>query len=376
MLRDLRLTGFKSFENLHLPLGALTVLSGTNGGGKSSVIQALVLMSQTVDEQEWGTALLLNGPDLSLGAAVDALNQASTRNQLAIGASAEKEEILWTFEAEDRKALSLNLQSVVWNEQKLALNGPIRWLLPASRAESSSIVRAFRQLSWISAERSGPRELLPLLDKHNHARVGARGELAAGLLYWRQTQQVAEPLRMNDEPPTLFHQVRAWMRYFFPGCDLRILPIEGASYITLRLRSDSRAEFQRPQNVGFGLTQLFPVLVAILSASPGDILLLENPEVHLHPRAQQEIGFLIARLAASGVQVLVETHSDHVLNGIRLAVKNEQIGPSSLAVHFFTRSPSDGKTTIISPGVDADGRLDAWPEGFFDQFDRALAALL
>jgi predicted ATPase len=93
---------------------------------------------------------------------------------------------------------------------------------------------------------------------------------------------------------------------------LQVLPIEGASAISLRLRSNAKSDFQRPQNVGFGLTQLFPVLVELLSASPGDIVIVENPEVHLHPKAQQDIGELLALVASCDVQVIVETHSDHV----------------------------------------------------------------
>jgi predicted ATPase len=164
------------------------------------------------------------------------------------------------------------------------------------------------------------------------------------------------------------------MQQFFPGCDLQVSPLEGVSAVSLRLRSNKRSEFQRPQNVGFGLTQLFPILVALLAAAPGDVLLIENPEVHLHPKAQQQIGFLLARVAASGVQILVETHSDHVINGIRLAVKGKTIQPQDVSVHFFNHSQSTSNPS--SPVIDADGRFDCWPEGFFDQFDLALSELL
>jgi hypothetical protein len=206
--------------------------------------------------------------------------------------------------------------------------------------------------------------------------VGARGELAAGLLYWREDEPVPEPLRVPGAPPTLFHQVRARMDEFFPGCDLRVAPIDGASAVSLRLRSDARSEFQRPQNVGFGLTQLFPILVAVLAARPGDVLIVENPEVHLHPQAQQNIGTLLARAAASGVQAIVETHSDHVLNGVRLAVKRKLVATGDVAIHFFSPRRTDGTFAPLSPRIDDDGRLDVWPEGFFDQFDLALAELM
>lgn len=133
------------------------------------------------------------------------------------------------------------------------------------------------------------------------------------------------------------------MQEFFLGCDFRVTPVDGASAVSLCLRSDAKSDFQRPQNVGFGLTQLFPIIVAILAAREGDIILIENPEVHLHPKAQQDVGTLLARVAASGVQVVVETHSDHVLNGVRLAVKSKSIVPADVAIHFFC--PSAGAST-------------------------------
>lgn len=143
----------------------------------------------------------------------------------------------------------------------------------------------------------------------------------------------------------------------------------------MQLKSDSRSEFQRPQNVGFGLTQLFPVLVALLVAEPGQLVIIENPEVHLHPRAQQQIGFFAAEAAAAGVQVMVETHSDHVLNGIRLAVRRGKLASDDVAIHFLG-VPGTDTNSLVSPTIDSDGRLDQWPAGFFDQFDLALSELL
>lgn len=380
MLTSLHISSFKCFETLDLQLRPLTLLSGGNGGGKSSVIQALALLAQTLAEREWGHTLLLEGPDLALGSAADVLNQRSARRRLSLGASTMSERIVWTFKADDRRALSVELAEVIINDDILVgLAEPMRWLLPVSRAESSTVVASLRRLSWISAERTGPRELLPLRDAHGHAQVGARGELAAGLLYWRETREpdeVRPELCVPEVPPRLFHQVRARMQEFFPGCDLRVSPVEGASAVSLRLRSDSRADFQRPQNVGFGLTQLFPILVAILAAQKGDVLLIENPEVHLHPQAQQRIGSLLASVASSGVQIIVETHSDHVLNGVRLAAKSKAISPNDVAVHFFASAQTGGDFVPKSPKLDSDGRLDFWPEGFFDQFDLALAQLL
>jgi len=376
MLSNLHISGFKCFDTLDLEVKPLTLLAGVNGGGKSSVLQALVLLAQTFACREWGRRLLLDGPELALGSVADVLSQYSGRRELTLGVTAEGERIDWTFKAEDRRALAIDLINVEIDGEDAPLGDAVRWLLPAARAESSTVVSTLRRLSWITAERSGPRPLLPLKDADGHQRVGHRGELAAGLLYWRESDEVAPALCIPDTPPTLFHQVRAHMQEIFPGCDLRVSPIDGASAVSLRFRSDSRADFQRPQNVGFGLTQLFPIVVALLAAAEGDVLLIENPEVHLHPGAQQYIGTLAARTAASGVQLIVETHSDHVLNGVRLAVKRQTIPAPDVAIHFFGRAQAGQAAQPVSPKLDADGRLDTWPEGFFDQLDLALSELL
>ena len=381
MLTSLGISGFKCFDRVQLRLAPLTLLAGVNGAGKSSAIQALVLLHQTFACREWGRSLLLEGPELALGTVADVLNQVVGARTLRLDLESARsdtgtESVSWSFEAADRRALAIGLCAVSLDGVEQSLNGPIRWLLPEALAAASLTVDVLRRLGWLTAERSGPREVYPLRDADGHTSVGHRGELAAGLLYWRETDEVSPSLCVPEVPPTLFHQTRAQMQRIFAGCDFRVSAIEGASAVTLRFRTDPRSDFQRPQNVGFGLTQVFPIVVALLAARPGDLVLIENPEVHLHPAAQQQLGSLAARAAASGVQLVVETHSDHVLNGVRLAVKRGAIAPEAVAVHFFGAGGPGGSVQPVSPSIDADGRLDQWPEGFFDQLDLALAELL
>ncbi|MCA9209850.1 MAG: DUF3696 domain-containing protein, partial [Planctomycetales bacterium] len=114
---------------------------------------------------------------------------------------------------------------------------------------------------------------------------------------------------------------------------------------------------------------------ACLAAQPDTLLLVENPKAQLHPRGQSTIGRLLALTAASGVQVVIETHSDHVLNGIRLAVKDGLLRPDATRLHFFSRKmgeASEYETPVVGP----DGRLSYWPAGFFDQWERSLDRLL
>jgi len=103
---------------------------------------------------------------------------------------------------------------------------------------------------------------------------------------------------------------------------------------------------------------------------------LENPEAHLHPQGQAALGELIARCVTDGVQIIVETHSDHLLNGLRLAVKNKHLRSEEVVMHFFSRSVETGEVFVQSPAVLESGRLSNWPDGFFDQWDKNIEALL
>lgn len=156
---------------------------------------------------------------------------------------------------------------------------------------------------------------------------------------------------------------------FFPGCALSVQQVPQANAVTLGLRTSDDTDFHRPIHVGFGLTQVLPIVVAALSASAGDLLLIENPEVHLHPAGQALMGQFLADVSRAGVQVIVETHSDHVLNGIRRSVKAARLKPEQVAIHFF-RHPSSDAAQVVSPLLDSSGNIDSWPEGFFDQFDK------
>jgi predicted ATPase len=127
--------------------------------------------------------------------------------------------------------------------------------------------------------------------------------------------------------------------------------------------------------MGFGVSYSLPVVVAALRAPRGGILIVENPEAHLHPAGQSGIGELLAVAAGDGVQVLVETHSDHVINGIRRAVVDRvaRLATREVAIHFVRDDPSGEPVTTIA--LDETGTLSAWPAGFFDQIERDLAQI-
>jgi len=377
VLTRIDLRHFKCFEALKLPLGALTLLSGANTSGKSSVMHALVLLHQTMREHEWSFRLMLNGATLRLGTVADVVDQVHGRRDCEIAlVDDDTAGFRWEF-AGERNEMSMEVRRALgethrgngWDVDGLQ---PLRYLLPTPASEQSLSDR-LRRLTYLTAERLGPREVYVFDDPQLTPVVGPRGEYAVSILHSGRDQPVLDALLVDDVPPTRFRQVEARMARFFPGCVLAIEQVPRANVVTLGIRTSADTDFHRPVHSGFGLTQVLPVVVAALSASEDDLLLVENPEVHLHPAGQAAMGEFLCEAATAGVQVMLETHSDHVLNGIRRAVKRRVLASDDVALHFFRPRLEDEaqrEPQVQSPILDADGNIDSWPDGFFDQFDR------
>ena len=366
MLTQIELRHFKCFTLLKLPLSPLTLLSGVNASGKSSVLQALVLLHQTMREHEWSSRLMLNGAVLRLGTVADVIDQVHGHHHCEIALIDGDRVYSWEFTG-DRADMSMQVTRFRGESDPPSL----QHLVPPTH--DHELTGRLRRLTYLTAERLGPRDAYPLEDPQLTPFVGPTGEHAASLLFSGSDLRVLDGLIIQGTPPTRLRQVEARMERFFPGCSLAVEKAPRISAVTLGVRTSDSTEFHRPIHTGFGLTQVLPIVVAALSAERDDLLLIENPEVHLHPAGQAVMGEFMAEVASAGVQVLVETHSDHVLNGIRRAVKNRTLLPDDVSLHFFRPRRSDQEDTlpqVQSPIVDADGNIDAWPEGFFDQFDK------
>ena len=369
MLTRVEITHFKCFERLVLPLAPLTLLSGANAAGKSTLLQALVLLHQTLREHEWSTRLMLNGKSLRLGLVPDVVSKQHGRRSLEIGVQDEEHRIHWRCSG-DRDEMSMRVQQVRVDDQDFSRPDTLRHLIPpGAHDDVDGLITGLRDLTYITAERLGPREIYPLEDRHLAPVVGPRGEHTASVLYRGRDERTRDPLRVSGIAAGRFKQIEAHMRRIFPGCRIDVQLVRQANAVTLGLRTSDDTDFHRPVHVGFGLTQVLPIVVAALSAGEGDLLLIENPEVHLHPAGQALMGGFLAQVAASGVQVVLETHSDHVLNGIRRAVRAGVLSASNTALHFF-RPPAEEMDQVVSPTLDETGNIDFWPEGFFDQFDK------
>ena len=129
-------------------------------------------------------------------------------------------------------------------------------------------------------------------------------------------------------------------------------------------------------DVGFGVSQVLPVLVALLVAKPGQLVYLEQPELHLHPRAQYVLAKILAETAKRGVKLVVETHSALLLLQVQTLVAKGDLDPNLVKLHWFSRSDNDGTTSIESADLDQNGAFGDWPEDFGDVEWKAEGAYL
>ena len=369
MLRRIGLTNFKCFDNLSLACAPLNLLCGLNGAGKSSVIQALLVLRQSLDSGELHEGrLVLSGELTDIGTISDALFEDAKQDVLGFELGREDLHSSWMFDVDG------SLRHAPRDDQanEASLGNTTRW---------SDIPPFGGHLVYVTAERVGPRKSYPLSEMlARHSDFGAGGEYAWNYLNARQDELLpSNDPRLPDGRGSrrMLHVVDQWLQDVCPGAHLKLEAVTAIDAVIAGFTFDRPGDVQsrrhRATNVGFGLSYVLPVVLALLSP-PGTLCLIENPEAHLHPRGQTKLAELAARASKAGVQVFAETHSDHFMDGVRVAVRDGLIKPGDAAFHYFER---EGRRTVVtSPEVDSDGRLSSWPSGFFDQHDENLARLL
>jgi predicted ATPase len=367
MIQSIELTNFKCFERQEVVLRPLTLLAGLNSSGKSTIIQALLLLRQSFLESLLpNTGLALNGKLAQLGTAKDVLFEEADVDEIG-------------FELKDDAPASLKLRLAYREESDvLALSG----IEPTGEVWKTSLFRD--EFQYLRAERIGPRTSFGMSDYEvrHHRQIGSSGEFAAHYLSLFGSDTVESPLLRHPAATanSLQSQVEAWMTEISPGVRISVKRYSEMDLmtfgVTYSLGHQVASSEYRPTNVGFGITYALPIVVAVLSARPGSLVIIENPEAHLHPRGQVKMGELLCQASAAGIQILIETHSDHVLNGIRLTVHGRKATPANVALYHSRWAPGGKSPSLTLLALDENGRLPEWPEGFFDEMERSLDRLL
>ncbi|MHC6202256.1 AAA family ATPase [Breznakiellaceae bacterium SP9] len=343
MITNLKLKNFKAFEDEAFEFGMLNILSGLNNSGKSSVIQSLRLLKEQKPLPELGP---LSG-----------------------------------YIRKDTKCFNLQCSQTEINDINTTFSSNVVFSFDSNDCRHES-GRVNGIVSYISADRLGPRSSLPLSIDDSVATVGNKGENVVDLLSYLDNDwsdlRIPKQL-VAKEGSGVNENIKEWLRVISPGIDFK--------YDSDRHTDIGRTEFNghRPVHVGFGLSYTLPIIVSILihasqlakEKTDSVLLMIENPEAHLHPSGQTKMGEMLVFAASCGVQIVVETHSDHLLNGIRIAVKNGKIkDPKDVKCFFFDAGKDEEPTRVNRISIDKHGMLDYWPEGFFDETEKSLMQLV
>lgn len=208
------------------------------------------------------------------------------------------------------------------------------------------------------------------------ATLGVKGEftVAALNMYWNQ--EILAPMpELPDQRMPLGEAVNAWASHLGISQGLRTVA-RGRLGIELQVADAQTGGVRDLTSVGVGISQLLPVVVLCLIAQPGELIMLEQPELHLHPALQLRLGDFLHAMAASGRQVLVETHSEYIIARLRRRVVEDETGATAERVRIYFASRAGGDSDFKPLAVNRYGSVDDWPEGFFDQGPREAEAIL
>lgn len=385
MLTKIELQNFKCFqEKTVFPLGQLTLLTGLNGRGKSSLLQSLLLMRQSIEYDERTRKLILNGNCLNLGTFDEIRNTGTSREKpiyfnyfydnTTDEITTTQGSINYSFVEDKNDDLVVALTKV---EIKENFYSPLEKHKNSNTShkivnynptilQSSTTRVKFSAIHYISADRIGPQDFYLRSTLSKFPNVGLKGEQTVNLLHRMKDELINEQLCLGDNAQTLIIQTQEWLNKIFDGAKVEVSGSQ-TNVLELMLNSSLSKDRFRPVNIGFGYHCILPIIVSGLIAKEGEILIVENPEAHLHPKAQSELAKFLAKVSSCGIQILIESHSDHILNGLRIAVLDNILSHEDLSILFF--SHKIGQSLVQIP-IDSDGKIEEWPDGFFDQIDK------
>ncbi|MCA0456679.1 MAG: AAA family ATPase [Chloroflexi bacterium] len=416
-ITGITISGFKSLrDESHIEIRNLTILAGANSSGKSSIMQPLLLLKQTLEAPYDPGPLLLNGPNVNFRNAKQFFWKVNEKRykdfvlQIDIDGKAnfsnryhkyfEKIELIETstFYAGKRIKLHPNMteEEIVakvpevlrkfidsWEQD---LQGRLRFFVVRNRcflgldiAHPDSNVpikgmgflteidnRKILEMIHVQGIRSRPETLYPITSGLDSMYIGNFENYTATIVNnWKSSgsnrfYEVARILGSSGLRLT-------------SGIDVRQVSDTHIELLVNRLIDNSlssKSDMVTISNVGFGVSQVLPVLVALLVAEPEQLVYIEQPELHLHPRAQVALAQIVADAANRGVRVVVETHSDLLLLGIQTLVAEGKLATNKVKLHWFERD-NEGVTHITPSDLNEDGSYEGWPEDFADVQFRA-----
>ena len=383
-ISSIKVKNFKILKDIDICLSNINLVTGINSSGKSTLIQSLLLLKQNVQVLNLFTvdSSIKNSRDEKLKENfqfIDKFTLNVNGNYVTLGA---KKQIF------NQNVYQENIEIIISQNNteafQLHLDDDI------SIVSTSSVEPLFRSINlfaddfqYISTNRANPSSSYELSDIFiNKNLIGNNGEFVAHYLDINRHKLLSIKQLKHPESKTnqLLENVSFWLNEVSEGVEVIVRKYEDIQKAALFYKytyGDNTTDEYLPINVGFGLTYVLPIIVAILKSKPNDLLIIENPETHLHPAAQSSVARLCSLAAANGVQLIIETHSDHFLNGIRVATKEQILKPHDTNIYYFNKDNINMSSEVFQMSIDESGRINEdWPNGFFDEYEKSLDKLI
>ena len=345
LIQKLQIENLKSIKNKEMECSRLNLLIGTNSSGKSSVLQGLLLVAQNM-EQDCG----LNGRLVSLGTYAESRCIYEEKKEIKIS--------VWNGEKWIRIMLGPEEDGTLLIQREMGSEESIKFFFEGFRLKE-------RNFQYLSCHRVGPQNIYAKNMTMEDA-IGTEGQYAIAYLNQHHPDVIEPEFCKGNVDYTLLGQVNWWLSYI-AGAEISTEEILGADLIKANYRMYEAVRI-RPTNIGSGISYLISVLIVCLSSPRESVIILENPEIHLHPAAQAKLCEFLYFVSQNHRQLFIESHSDHVFNGFRAGIASAEMDNEEISIQFISLNEEHLSQTMRVK-IGRIGRVENQQKDLFDQFD-------
>ncbi|MFT4929289.1 MAG: putative ATPase [Phenylobacterium sp.] len=341
MLNSIAINGFKSIEAQELVLKPLTLITGVNSTGKSSVIQSLLLLARHLNPQN---ELRMADLTADYSEFSEVKNKYTNAKQITLSGHSGVGSFTLTIDAVDEDwQMDTHRDAFIYEPAKATDN---------------------EELFYLNANRLGQEAVAA----RSKLKVGNHGEFLFSAFEQRKNEPLHRDLCVYPESPLLGLQVSRWLSLVTGiKTELKTETIN-SSQVKVSFDFDEISDLN-PFNLGAGVSFAAKIIILCLLAKKGDMVIIENPEIHLHPKSQAALGLFFAFIAGSGIQLIIETHCEHLINKVAYQVYDEKLDSGDVVIHY----KADIRTPFAEIGIDGNGEyintaneIVSFPSGFFD----------
>lgn len=349
MINSLKISDFKSIDNLKLDFTGLNLFAGVNSSGKSTIIQSLLCIAQNIIRPSG-----LNGELVELGEFSE--NKCIYSN---------KQEIVYEIKT-DIRDFAIKFRKATDNTRLLFSMTKINEKI------QDQFDRNDKLFSYISCNRVGPQDSYKKNVSLNDY-IDPNGEYAISYLEYHGNDVIEDCLCRNRNDFTLLGQVNWWLDYIV-NAEVSTESFAGTNLVKASYKMYDGVNI-RPVNIGAGVSYLISIIITCLASAENAIIIIENPEIHLHPKAQSRLCEFLYFIAKNKRQLFIETHSDHIFNGFRVGISNKKMDKSIINLEFVYLN-KEHTTECMKVEVGKYGKILNQCPDLFDQFDMDLNRML